>query len=1059
MIKKLFSVLFVLLATTAMAQPGSSCLEPIPVNNGYKAYIEGPCVMWYSAGSFDLPMNVYFLPDAEGSTKAPVVLIDFTCDPGVYSDPKLAKVVSNASELGYALPLDFLLRKNGKAYELDIPKFYRDQLLECGIDYNVPTVAEVTFYESGWINLTPDTTFKNCLLNSPYITLGDTIDVAANDEQSVYVAQLPVWKSDSVRFVWEGEQPVQMYWANSNCDFTPTAASTYVYKTFEISKGTPLKMYSEETKAHIEASKDGGIYFVKFVAPTSGRLVLEKIPATPAAGDAIVLEYDKPETVTAAAATQLYAFSKTWKQATAFMASNKFEMQVSNSYLFDTSVANAFVYSYTSELQDAIQTVGFSSTEMANFASKAFDDYLYVRFVVSKTTAIVPRLWEVSECVDATTAIQPNVPLVISPDTKNNFYRLSYKDFSGYDMTIQWGGSTTMKAYIGDTCSFAASASNSHVLYNKTFNTAGKATIKADVVNSWESRVDEEGNLYVRFTPNKAHQVTFLTEKPAEEEPTKPDPVYSAFKATVCYGETYTWNDKTYDKSDYYTQNFVAVNGADSIVVLQLTVLPEHKPEVTEKTIEYGETYEWNGKTYTETTTDTVVLKDNNDCNYLAILRLTVNAPKPVHTSFSATVCYGETYTWNGQTYGETGNHTQSFVAVNGADSIVTLQLTVLPEHKPETTEATIEYGETYEWNGKTYTETTTDTVVLKDNNDCNYLAILRLTVNAPKPVHTSFSATVCYGETYTWNGQTYGETGNHTQSFVAVNGADSIVTLQLTVLPEHKPEVTEKTIEYGETYPWQGKTYTESTTDTVVLKDNNGCEYLAILKLTVNAPQPVYTSFADTVCYGETYTWNGYKYTETKEYTQTFKATNGADSIVTLKLTVLPEHKPEVTEKTIEYGETYTWHGKTYNASDKYTITLEDENGCEYQATLILTINPKPEVPCELSTIELKVGDQLVLNLDSAFTIYTIDYDAWLSTGATLVWTGEEPLHTFAAEQCEFAVAPYNKYVIEYFAIPAKGMVVIDSSILSSMAGRVDAGGYLYIRFLTEKEGVLEVK
>ena len=954
MIKKLFSVLVVLLATTAMAQPGSSCLEPIPVNNGYKAYIEGPCVMWYSAGSFDLPMNVYFLPDAEGSTKAPVVLIDFTCDPGVYSDPKLAKVVSNASELGYELPLDFRLKKNGKAYELDIPKFYRDQLLECGIDYNVPTVAEVTFYESGWINLTPDTTFKNCLLNSPYITLGDTIDVAANDEQSVYVAQLPVWKSDSVRFVWEGEQPVQMYWANSNCDFTPTAASTYVYKTFEISKGTPLKMYSEETKAHIEASKDGGIYFVKFVAPTSGRLVLEKIPATPAAGDAIVLEYDKPETVTAADATQLYAFSKTWKQATAFMASNKFEMQVSNSYLFDTSVANAFVYSYTSELQDAIQTVGFSAAEMANFASKAFDDYLYVRFVVSKTTAIVPRLWEVSECVDATTAIQPNVPLVISPDTKNDFYRLSYKDFSGYDMTIQWGGSTTMKAYIGDTCSFAASASNSHVLYNKTFNTSGKATIKADVVNSWESRVDEEGNLYVRFTPNKAHQVTFLTEKPAEEEPTKPDPIYSGFKATVCYGETYTWNDKTYDKSGIYTQNFVAANGADSIVALQLTILPEHKPEVTEKTIEYGESYPWQGKTYTESTTDTVVLKDNNGCEYLAILKLTVNAPQPVYTSFADTVCFGETYTWNGYKYIETKEYTQTFKATNGADSIV---------------------------------------------------------------------------------------------------------TLKLTVLPEHKPEVTKKTIEYGETYPWHGETYGASGEYTITLEDDYGCKYQATLILTVNAPKPVYTSFADTVCFGETYTWNGYKYIETKEYTQTFKATNGADSIVTLKLTVLPEHKPEVTEKTIEYGETYTWNGQTYGASGEYTVTLEDENGCEYLATLLLTVNPKSEVPCELSTIELKVGDQLVLNLDSAFTIYTIDYDAWLSTGATLVWMGEEPLHTFAAEQCEFAVAPYNKYVIEYFAIPAKGMVVIDSSVLSSMAGRVDAGGYLYIRFLTEKEGVLEVK
>ena len=951
MIKKLFAaLLLVLFMTTAMAQSGLTCYDPIPVDSTYEAYIDGPCELWYTAGTYDLPLKAYFLPDANTGAARPSVYIDFTCEEGVYEDEKLDYVINSAAGLGYSLPLEMRFTDAGSdgriAYSLEVLKFYRDQLIECGIDYNVPAVVRVKYFEAGVVTFTPDTAFKECM-GSPNLILGQTIDIQANDSHSVYIAPLPSWKHDSIRFVWEGAQPVQMYWANTSCEFNPTSTNPYVYQSFEIKQGTPLKMYSEDTKAHMEASKDGGIYFVKFVAPTSGRLTVEKIPAAPAAGGASVLEYDKPETVKSSDATKLYAFSKTWDQATIFNANAKFEMQVSNSHTFDNSVSGVFVLSYASKNIDGVQSVGLSSTEMLTLTSNARDHYIYVRFVVNNTTIIVPRVWNVSECIDITTAIEPNVALTASSSAK--MYRLLYSDFTGADVEIVWEGTSTLEVNILNTCS----VDNSEVLHDAAFPRKGSIVIPKETVDSWANKVDADGYLYVNFIPKRSGRVTFKIEKPAEQE--KPDPVYSAFKATVCYGETYTWNDKTYNKSGYYTQNFVAVNGADSIVVLQLTVLPEHKPEVTEKTIEYGETYEWNGKTYTETTTDTVALKDENDCDYIAILRLTV-LPKPeaVTTNFSATVCYGETYTWNGQTYGETGNHTQSFVAVNGADSIVTLQLTVLPEHKPETTEATIEYGETYEWNGKTYTET---------------------------------------------------------------------------------------------------------TTDTVVLKDNNGCEYLAILKLTVNAPQPVYTSFADTVCFGETYTWNGYKYTETKEYTQTFKATNGADSIVTLKLTVLPEHKPEVTEKTIEYGETYEWNGKTYDASDKYTITLEDENGCEYQATLILTVNPKPEVPCELSTIELKVGDQLVLNLDSAFTIYTIDYDAWLSTGATLVWTGEEPLHTFAAEQCEFAVAPYNKYVIEYFAIPAKGMVVIDSSILSSMAGRVDAGGYLYIRFLTEKEGVLEVK
>ena len=117
------------------------------------------------------------------------------------------------------------------------------------------------------------------------------------------------------------------------------------------------------------------------------------------------------------------------------------------------------------------------------------------------------------------------------------------------------------------------------------------------------------------------------------------------------------------------------------------------------------------------------------------------------------------------------------------------------------------------------------------------------------------------------------------------------------------------------------------------------------------------------------------------------------------------------------------------------------------------------PTSPCVANSIELKANDQLTLNLDSAFTIYRINYNEWVATGATLTWNGTEPLHTFVAETCEFAVAPYNKYVHAYVTVPADGVAVIDAAKLAEMAAYVDEDGYLYIRFLTEKEGVLEVK
>ena len=116
-----------------------------------------------------------------------------------------------------------------------------------------------------------------------------------------------------------------------------------------------------------------------------------------------------------------------------------------------------------------------------------------------------------------------------------------------------------------------------------------------------------------------------------------------------------------------------------------------------------------------------------------------------------------------------------------------------------------------------------------------------------------------------------------------------------------------------------------------------------------------------------------------------------------------------------------------------------------------------EPTSPCVVGSLLINSGDQLTLNLDSAFTIYRIEYAAWKEKGVTLSWAGATDLHTFVAETCTFAVAPYNKYVHVY--VPVQGEHTIDVAAMADLAEYVDENGYLYIRFLTEKEGVLTVE
>ena len=57
MIKKFFSALVVVLfATSMMAQTGLTCEDPIPVDENYQGRVDGPCELWYTANTYDLPL-------------------------------------------------------------------------------------------------------------------------------------------------------------------------------------------------------------------------------------------------------------------------------------------------------------------------------------------------------------------------------------------------------------------------------------------------------------------------------------------------------------------------------------------------------------------------------------------------------------------------------------------------------------------------------------------------------------------------------------------------------------------------------------------------------------------------------------------------------------------------------------------------------------------------------------------------------------------------------------------------------------------------------------------
>jgi hypothetical protein len=98
--------------------------------------------------------------------------------------------------------------------------------------------------------------------------------------------------------------------------------------------------------------------------------------------------------------------------------------------------------------------------------------------------------------------------------------------------------------------------------------------------------------------------------------------------------------------------------------------------------------------------------------------------------------------------------------------------------------------------------------------------------------------------------------------------------------------------------------------------------------------------AISDTICIGETYTWDGMKYSSTGVYPRMYQSRYGCDSLVTLYLTVGEVYDIEVFD-TICENEVYVWNKVQYKKSGSYTQQFSSRYGCDSIVTVHLFVAP----------------------------------------------------------------------------------------------------------------------
>ena len=323
------------------------------------------------------------------------------------------------------------------------------------------------------------------------------------------------------------------------------------------------------------------------------------------------------------------------------------------------------------------------------------------------------------------------------------------------------------------------------------------------------------------------------------------EPTVISGSTQICQGQnttllasgsgSYTWSNGastsfiTVNMPGNYTVTVTLPNGCSSSATVNVSVGTTPTPVIlgnttlcqgqsTTLTANGGSSYVWdNGNTSNSNTVSqsgvyTVTATNAEGCTGTVTVTVSVNPLPTITVSGSTTLCAGnsttltasgaDSYSWS------TGDNTASVsISAFGVYTVTgtstagcsnTANVTVLVSQPPvitisgetdicagESTTLTANGGETYLWSNGTTDNTLTvnlaGTYQVIGYNAAGCSSMADATVNVWQPATSEFTVE-CPDPCYEWNGESYCQSGDYTQTLQTVHGCDSVVTLHLTI-------------------------------------------------------------------------------------------------------------------------------------------------------------------------------------------------------------------------------------------------------------------------------------
>ncbi len=301
----------------------------------------------------------------------------------------------------------------------------------------------------------------------------------------------------------------------------------------------------------------------------------------------------------------------------------------------------------------------------------------------------------------------------------------------------------------------------------------------------------------------------------------------------------------------------------------------------------------------------------------------------PVSTSNqNISICTGDSVLINGNYESTIGTYSTTYTSVNGCDSVATTNLSVLPastnnQNVTICSDDSVLINGIYESTAGTYSDTLTSA------NGCDSIVAVNLAV-LPTSSSTQ-NVSVCTGDSVLINGNYESTAGTYSSTFTSVNGCDSIATTNLALLAASS-STQNASICNGDSVLINGNYESTAGTYTVIYTASNGCDSVVTVNLAVLSTSSAIQNIS--ICTGDSVLINGNYESTAGTYSSTFTSVNGCDSISTTTLSVISVSAINLGyDTTLCVGETlllnvatpnasYLWQDNSTNAD--YTVTQQ---------------------------------------------------------------------------------------------------------------------------------------